>query len=238
MTYLGKETTIRWLGHASFLVETPSGRSVIIDPWLENPSCPDDCKRFDQVDLILLTHGHWDHFDSVVPLAKKHGASVVCAVEMAHWLRKLGLEEDQLIEMNKGGSVEACGLQITMTDARHSAGVIIDDEYRYAGEPCGFVVETENEFRFYYAGDTSVFGDMALIAELYSPSLAILPIGDKYTMGPREAAKAASLLGVQMVIPMHYGSFPALTGTPDQLREAIGNLPIQVLEMKPGQTVE
>ncbi|HIG06562.1 MAG TPA: metal-dependent hydrolase [Planctomycetes bacterium] len=238
MTYLGKETTFRWLGHASFLVGTPSGRNILIDPWLENPSCPDDCKEFEQVDLILLTHGHWDHFTSVVPQAKKHGARVVCNVELAHWLRKLGLEEDQLVEMNKGGTVEVCGLQVTMTDARHSSGVVIDDEYRYAGEACGFVVETENEFRFFYAGDTSVFGDMALIAELYSPSMAILPIGDVYTMGPREAAKAAHLLGVQMVIPMHFGSFPRLHGTPEQLREAIGNLPIEVIDIEPGQIIE
>ena len=238
MTYLGKETTFRWLGHATFVIGTPSGCSVLIDPWFENPSFPEQDGEPEQVDLILLTHGHWDHFDSVIPQAKKHGCCVVCSVEMGHWLKKLGLDEDQVIEMNKGGTVEACGLQITMTDARHSAGVVIDDEYRYAGEACGFVVETENEFRFYYAGDTCVFGDMALIGELYSPTLAILPIGDLYTMGPREAAKAAHLLGVQMVIPMHYGTFEALHGTPSQLREAIGNLPIQVIDIEPGQTVE
>jgi L-ascorbate metabolism protein UlaG (beta-lactamase superfamily) len=238
LTYLGKETTFRWLGHATFVIGTPSGCSVLIDPWFENPSFPEQDGEPEQVDLILLTHGHLDHFDSVIPQAKKHGCCVVCSVEMGHWLKKLGLDEDQVIEMNKGGTVEACGLQITMTDARHSAGVVIDDEYRYAGEACGFVVETENEFRFYYAGDTCVFGDMALIGELYSPTLAILPIGDLYTMGPREAAKAAHLLGVQMVIPMHYGTFEALHGTPAQLREAIGNLPIQVIDIEPGQTVE
>ncbi len=236
MSYLGKETTFTWLGHATFLIGTPSGHRVIVDPWLENPKCPKEFRDPGPIDLILLTHGHLDHIADAVPLGKKYGCPVVTNPEIAHWLRSQGLEN--IIEMNKGGTVEVCDLQITMTNAHHSSGITDGDQIIYGGEPAGYVVETENEFRFYIAGDTCVFGDMALIRELHGPTLAILPIGDRYTMGPREAAKAAHLLGVRVVIPSHYGTFPVLCGTPEQLREAIGRLPIQVVDLEPGATLE
>ncbi len=237
MTYLGKETRFTWFGHATFLVETPSGKRVLIDPWLEdNPSCPDSLKKVDGIDLILVTHGHFDHIGDAVNVAKKCGSTVVCNLEIGHWLEKQGVADVQ--SMNKGGTQEVADLQITMTTAYHSSGILDGENMVYGGEPAGFVVETENEFRFYFAGDTCVFGDMKLIGELYEPEVAFLPIGDHFTMGPREAAKAAHLLGVKVVVPMHYATFDLLTGTPEALRQAIGSLPITVVELKPGESLE
>jgi len=236
VTYLGKETPFTWLGHATWLIGTPSGRRVIVDPWLGNPKCPAALRDPGPLDLVLVTHGHQDHVADAALLGMKNDCPVVTNPEVAHWLRSKGVEN--LIEMNKGGTIEACALQITMTHARHSAGITDGDRTLYGGEPAGYLIETENEFRFYIAGDTDVFGDMALIRELHGPTLAILPIGDHYTMGPRGAAKAAHLLGVQVVLPSHYGTFPVLHGTPEQLRDAIGTLPIQVVALAPGETLE
>lgn len=237
MTYLGKETRFTWLGHSTFLIEAPSGERVLVDPWLEgNPSCPDEFKSVDDISLILVTHGHFDHITDVESVAKRCGSEVVCNFELAHYFESKGLE--RVTGMNKGGTVEACDLQITMVNAHHSSGIIDGDRMIYGGEPAGYVVETESEFRFYIAGDTCVFGDMALIGELHSPTLAILPIGDRFTMGPREAAKAAHLLGVKVVLPCHYGTFELLTGTPDQLRAALGTLPIEVHALAPGESLE
>jgi L-ascorbate metabolism protein UlaG (beta-lactamase superfamily) len=236
MTYLGKETPFTWLGHATWLVGTPSGHRVIVDPWLGNPKCPKALHDPGPLDLILITHGHFDHVADAASLGKKNDCPIVTNPEVAHWLRSKGVEN--IIEMNKGGTIEACALQITMTHATHSTGIADGDRILYGGEAAGYVVETENEFRFYIAGDTDVFGDMALIRELHGPTPAILPIGDHYTMGPRGAAKAAHLLGVQVVLPSHYGTFPVLRGTPAELRAAIGTLPIQVVDLAPGETLE
>ncbi len=237
MTYLGKETRFTWLGHSSVLVETPSGKRVLIDPWLAgNPACPAHLREPKALDLMLITHGHFDHMADCVKLARRTRAPVVCNYEIGHWLKKQGIEA--VTQMNKGGTIEACALQITMTNAFHSSGIEDGDTIVYGGEPCGYVLETENEFRFYHSGDTCVFGDMALIGELYEPELALLPIGGHFTMGPREAAKAAHLLGVKTVVPIHFGTFELLAGTATALREAIGSLPIGVVDWKPGDTLE
>ena len=229
-----KGVKITWLGHAGFRIETPGGKTVLIDPWVNgNPSCPESEKSFKQVDVILCTHGHGDHFADVEALAKKHKATVVGMHELAIFLRK---KDVPLVSgMGKGGTQTVGDIRVTMVHADHSAAVDIGDEVVYAGEPCGYVVEFAGGLRIYHAGDTAVFGDMQIIRELYAPDIAMLPIGDHYTMGPREAAYACKLLRPKAVIPMHWGTFPLLTGRPGELAKLVSD--VEILEMKPGQTI-
>ena len=226
------ETTLTWLGHASFRFDTPGGKRVYVDPFLNgNPKCPESELEPERIDVIALTHGHGDHVGDTVALAKKHGCTVIAPVELAGWLQgKQGLEN--VLDPNKGGTVEAAGVKFTLTNAHHSSS---NNDGEYMGEPCGIVVEVENGTKLYFAGDTCVFGDMQLIGRIYSPDLAILPIGDHYTMGPREAAVALELLGTKRCVPCHYGTFPPLVGTPAQLRELAPDF--QVEEMEPGDSV-
>ncbi len=224
------ETTLTWLGHGTFRFDTPSGKRVYIDPFLNgNPKCPESELEPERIDVIALTHAHGDHLGDTVELAKKHGCTVIAPVELADWLQgKQGLEN--VLDPNKGGTVEAAGVKFTLTNAHHSSS---NNDLEYMGEPCGIVAEVENGTKLYFAGDTCVFGDMQLIARIYGPlDLAILPIGDHYTMGPREAAVALELLGAKRCVPCHYGTFPALTGTPDELRKLAPD--VQVDEMQPG----
>ncbi len=227
---------ITWLGHATFKVTTPGGKIVLIDPWtFQNPACPEGLKRVDKVDLMLVTHGHFDHMGDAVDIAKATKPTTVAIVELAGWLGSKGVE--QTIGINKGGSVNVEGIRVSMTHAIHTSGV---EDGSYAGDACGYVIEFENGRKLYHAGDTCAFSDMQIIGELYQPDVALLPIGDFYTMGPREAAIAVRLLGVKHVIPMHYATFPILTGTPAALRQALQALglnEVEVVEMKPGQTV-
>jgi L-ascorbate metabolism protein UlaG (beta-lactamase superfamily) len=231
---------ITWLGHATFQVTTPQGTSILIDPWLaDNPSCPATHKQLAHVDLLLLTHGHADHSSDVLPVVKEHHPTVVAIAELVHYLSSQGVEN--LVDLNIGGSITLRDTTLTMTRAIHTSGVLMGDQMLYTGEPAGYVIQIEQGPVLYYAGDTDVFGDMELIRELYAPDIALLPIGDRYTMGPRAAARAACLLGVKQVIPMHYGTFPLLTGTPQALRDALRELnvsDIQVIEMVPGQTIQ
>lgn len=231
------QTFFTWLGHSTFLVETPGGKRLLIDPWVDgNPACPADKKDVGRLDVILVTHAHSDHAGDAAAIAGRSGATVVAIVELAAWLQGQGVQH--LVPMNKGGSVEVAGLRVTMVHADHTSGADSGGRIVYAGEPAGFVVRLENGLTFYHAGDTALFGDMRLIGELYRPDLACLPIGDHFTMGPREAAYAAHLLGVRRVIPMHYGTFPLLTGTPDALREALAAHPgVEVLALAPGERV-
>jgi len=183
---------------------------------------------------MLLTHGHDDHTADAVAVARATGSRVIAPHELATWLQRQGLRA--VTAMNLGGRIDAAGLSITMVPAVHSSSVEEDGRVIYAGHPCGYVIGFEDGVTIYFAGDTALFGDMRLIAELYHPTIAFLPIGDTYTMGPVQAAKACELLGVRQVVPMHYGTFPALTGTPDHLRHLVAPLGVQVLELTPGET--
>jgi L-ascorbate metabolism protein UlaG (beta-lactamase superfamily) len=227
--------SITWLGHATFLITSPGGKRIVTDPWLNgNPLCPPDRRRIDKADLILLSHGHGDHSGDVVATGRATGAPVVAIFELGTWLRKKGLQN--VIDMGIGGTVSVAGLDVTMTAAVHSSSADEDGRTVYLGEAAGFVVRFENGQKFYFAGDTALFGDMRLIGEIHAPEIAFLPIGDHYTMGPEDAARAARLLGVRQVVPMHYGTFPLLKGTPDHLDRLLKPHGVDVLVLKPGET--
>lgn len=224
---------ITWLGHSSFRLRTPGGKELLFDPWYTgNPMFPATA-RPKSADLILISHGHSDHITDAAAMAKETHATVVGIWEITSWLGTKGVKN--LEPMNKGGTIAAKGLKITMTDARHSSSVD-DSGMVYLGEPAGFIVRLENGQTIYFAGDTSLFGDMKLIGELYKPDIAFLPIGDRFTMGPDTAAIAAQWLGVKQVVPMHYATFPLLTGTPEQLEQHLAGKGIDVLKLKPGET--
>lgn len=226
---------ITWQGHSSFRVRTPGGKEILFDPWYTgNPAFPES-SRPAKADLILISHGHMDHFTDAAAIAKATGATVVAIWEITSYLASKGVKN--LEPMNKGGTISAKGLRITMTDARHSSS-FDDNGIVYLGDAAGFIVQLENGQTIYFAGDTSLFGDMKLIGELYQPDIAFLPIGDRFTMGPDTAAMAAQWLGVKQVVPMHHGTFPLLTGTPEQLEQHLAGKGIEVLKLKPGETAQ
>ena len=228
------ETTLTWLGHASFRVDTAGGKRVYVDPFLNgNPKCPEHEKTPERVDVIALTHGHGDHVGDTVDLAKKHGATVVALVELAAWLGKQGVDENKLLNPNKGGTVDVDGVKFTLTHAFHSGSA---PDGSYAGEPSGVIVKTEDDKTLYFAGDTNVFGDMQLIGRIYEPDVAVLPIGDHFTMGPKEAAIAVELLGVKRVVPCHWGTFGLLTGTPEEFENLVPS-GVTIETMQPGESV-
>jgi L-ascorbate metabolism protein UlaG (beta-lactamase superfamily) len=226
------DTTLTWLGHASFRLDTSGGKRVYIDPFLNgNPKCPENELEPERADIIALTHGHGDHVGDTVAIAQKHGSTVVALVELAGWLGKNGVDEGKLRNPNKGGTEHVDGVRITLVNAFHSGSA---PDGSYAGEPSGLVVETEDGKSIYFAGDTCVFGDMQLIGRIYHPDVAVIPIGDHFTMGPREASVAMELLGVKRVVPCHWGTFGLLTGTPDQLDVPAG---VTVEHMDPGESI-
>lgn len=230
------KASLTWLGHGAFRIDSPGGKRIYVDPWLDNPKCPEGEKNPERIDLIALTHGHDDHVAGTLELAQKFGCPVVAMLELRDWLSTKGLPQDDAQAPNKGGTVEQAGVKITLTDAKHSSGTFEDGKPVYLGEPAGLVIELENGRKVYFAGDTCVFGDMALIGRIYKPDLAVLPIGGHFTMDPREAAVAIELLGVNRCFPCHYGTFPLLAGTPEELRSLVSDC--EILAPSPGETVE
>ncbi len=225
---------LTWLGHASFRLDTPTGTRVYVDPFLNgNPSCPASETTPERVDLILVTHGHGDHVGDTVALEQQFGCPVVAQVELRAWLTAQGVADDGAAHsLNKGGTIEVKGINVTLTHANHSSST---PDGTYAGESNGFVLGLPDT-TIYFAGDTNAFGDMALIARIYEPEVAVIPIGDHFTMGPREAAVALELLGVKRCVPAHYGTFPLLTGTPAALR-ALVPAEVEIVEIVPGTTI-
>lgn len=230
-----KGTRVTWLGHATVLVQTAKGTNILIDPFIaQNPKYPKDFVLPEKIQTILLTHGHSDHISDVVPVAAKHGSTVVAIYELATWVAAKGVTHT--IGMNLGGTVKLDDVAITMVEAKHSSAAQDEQGDHYAGVAAGYVLTIADGPVLYHAGDTAVFGDMKLIGELYQPEVAILPIGGHFTMGPKEAALAVRLLGAETILPIHFGTFPPLQGAPGELAALVG-ANVQVVRWAPGESV-
>ena len=228
-----KGTRITWLGHSNVLIQTAKGTNILIDPWIaQNPKYPKDFVLPEKIHYILLTHGHFDHTADAAPVAQKHGSTVVAIYELADYVAGQGAS--QTIGMNMGGTVQLDDVAATMVEAKHSDSAQDEKGVHYVGVAAGFVLSIAGGPVLYHAGDTAVFGDMSLIRELYKPTVAMLPIGDHFTMGPKEAAVASRLLAPQVILPLHFGTFPQLTGTPEEL-DALVEPGVKVVSWKPGE---
>jgi L-ascorbate metabolism protein UlaG (beta-lactamase superfamily) len=238
MNHDAQRPRFRWLGHATVECTLPGGEVMLIDAWVRsNPACPPAAHELPRLDALLLTHAHDDHIGDAVELCRTHRpAKVVAAFELCHWLDRQGVEN--CVGMNLGGSVEVCGARVTMVRADHSSGLWNGKTWLDGGLAAGYVVRLPGGFTFYHSGDTALFSDMQLIGDVYRPTLAFLPIGDHYTMDPHQAARACRFLGVRTVIPIHFGTFPVLTGTPEELRAELADMgaSCEVVTLRPGES--
>ncbi len=230
-------TRITYLGHSTFRFATAGGEQILIEPFLtNNPQTPEEWKQVGELDTMLITHGHFDHFEDAIPVARQTGALAVSNFEIFGYLQSQGIENAMPVQ--KGGTSQVGGIKVTATHAYHSSSIQTEDgSVIYGGEPLGYIVEFESGFKLYHAGDTAIFGDMRLIGELYRPDLAFLPIGNQVVMSPFEAAHAARLLGVGHVVPIHYGTFPFVPGTAEEFQEHVSAISpdTTVHVMQPGE---
>jgi L-ascorbate metabolism protein UlaG (beta-lactamase superfamily) len=225
------DVSLTWLGHASFRVDSPGGKRIYVDPFLANPKCPDSEKEPERIDVIAITHGHSDHMGGAPDLMRQFSPEIVAIIEITDWLERQGVNVGEIPGPNKGGTVEKGGVKFTLVNAFHSSS---SNDGEYLGEAAGIVMELENGTKLYFAGDTCVFGDMQLIGRIYEPDVAVLPIGGHFTMDPREAGVALELLGTKRCVPSHYGTFPILRGTPEELRKHAPS-GVEVIELQPGE---
>jgi L-ascorbate metabolism protein UlaG (beta-lactamase superfamily) len=242
-TMIEKNTTISWLGHSTFHIVSPEGKRMLIDPWVDtNPVCPEVWKQNvrESLDYIFLTHGHSDHIGDVLALAEATSAQIICQYDLTFWLVGKGITEERIIGFNKGGTIELPGIKATMTAAQHSSTLYEDGKLIPMGDAAGYVLHFSNDFCIYMTGDTSVTYDMLIIGDLYQPDLVLLPIGDFFTMDPRQAAYALKLIRPRYAIGYHWGTFPILSGTPEALEEACKEFAVdtKILPLRPGESVD